>query len=322
MVGCGETATAVHGPALARYARSRPDTELAACCARHLDRADVFRRAFGYSRCYADLDAMLDTERPDAVCLVAPVPATCELACRILAKGYPLLLEKPPGRSIVEIDRMIAASDRSGAPAMVAFNRRHTPLVVRLKRLLQEHCVSEHVRHIQVELTRVDRTTEEFANTAIHGIDIARFLTGSDYGHARFHYQPLPHRGPAIANVHLECVFLSGATGHLSFLPVSGRTMERVVVQADDHTFELRMPIMYVPGIPGRLRHFERDTLRLDALSSGDAVEANGFCGEITEFLDAIREGRRPAGDLRDARQSVAVMQCMRERREEYVAPT
>jgi myo-inositol 2-dehydrogenase / D-chiro-inositol 1-dehydrogenase len=70
---------------------------------------------------------MLDTERPDAVSLVAPVERTCELACLILECGFPLLVEKPPGRTVAEVDRMIAAA--GGVAHQVAFNRRFAPLL-------------------------------------------------------------------------------------------------------------------------------------------------------------------------------------------------
>jgi predicted dehydrogenase len=47
----------------------------------------------------------------------------------------------------------------------------------------------------------------------------------------------------------------------------------------------------------------------------------NGFYTENRAFCDAIRRGERPPGDLRDARQSVAVMQALRERQAEYAVP-
>src|SRR6266571_2151554 len=108
-IGCGEHATGSHGPSLALYAARHPGTVLLACCDLDPGKAERYRAQFGFGRAYTDLRRMLDTERPDAVSLVAPVERTCELACLILEWGFPLLLEKPPGRTVAEVDRMIAA---------------------------------------------------------------------------------------------------------------------------------------------------------------------------------------------------------------------
>jgi predicted dehydrogenase len=43
-----------------------------------------------------------------------------------------------------------------------------------------------------------------------------------------------------------------------------------------------------------------------------------GFYGEYVAFLEALREGRPPSPSLKEARQSVAVAECMRGRRSEY----
>src|SRR5437899_6994172 len=109
MIGCGEHAESSHGPAQARYAATHFGTELAACCDLDASRAERHRQRFGFARSYGDALAMLGAERPDAVALVVPPEATCELACRILERGIPALIEKPPGRSTPEVDCMIAA---------------------------------------------------------------------------------------------------------------------------------------------------------------------------------------------------------------------
>lgn len=322
-IGCGNLANYCHGPSYARYAASHPDTELVACCDLDETKAIRFRERFGFSRHYTDLERMLRAESPDAVCLIVPVALTCELSCIILGMGYPLLTEKPPGRTTEEIDRMIHAADASGAAAQVAFNRRYTPLVRELKRLLSESVAPSQIQHVRYDLTRVGRTDADFSTTAIHGIDAARFLADSDYAGVRFHYQVLPELGPTIANIYMDCTFVSGATAHLSFCPLAGVVVERATLHAHDHTFYLSLPMWNALDTPGRLQHLEKGELKLkvsglDISEGGEQFELNGFYGENACFFDDIRNGRRPAGDLRCARQSVEVAQCVRERRSEY----
>ncbi len=322
-IGCGSMATAAHGPSYARYAATHPETELAACCDLDSDRAARFRERFGFQRSYTDFEAMLDAEQPDVVCLVAPVERTCALACAILERGYPLLMEKPPGRTTVEIDRMIAAAEAGGAVTQVAFNRRYTPLLRELKRLLTERFAPSEIQHIRYDFTRVNRRDEDFSTTAIHGIDAVRFLAGSDYASLQFHYREYPQLGPGVANLFLDGTFDSGATTHLNFCPVTGALVERATVHAQDHTFYLDLPLQGSLDFPGRLQHIERNERKLDITGlelaeSSEMYEINGFYAENTAFFDAVRNGTTPEGDLRSARQSVEVAQYLRERRPDY----
>ncbi len=321
-IGCGNIATGYHGPAYARYAAAHPGAILAACCDIDTDRAARFAAAFGFARHYADFERMLDEEQPGAVCLSAPPDLTSALACRILERGFPLLTEKPPGLTVEEVDRIIAAEAAGGAPCFVAFNRRHMPLARAMRRRLAEAGPPEAIQHARYEMARVGRADPDFSTTAVHGVDAARFLVGSDYARIRFRYQPLPEMGPSVANLFLDCEFASGATGHLAFLPAAGAVVERATVHLRDVSYELRLPVWGGFDSPGRLLELRRGELALDldgpaASGSGEGFVLSGFYAEDAAFFDAARSGCA-TGDLRDARQSVAIMQCLRERRAEY----
>ena len=324
-IGCGGIASGRHGPSYAAYASARPDTELVACCDLMSERAERFREKFGFARCYTDLGEMLDTERPDAVCLVSPVPVTCELSCRIMSMGYPLMMEKPPGRTLEELDRMIATAESAGVAQQVAFNRRHAPLNREFRRVLTEDVPADAVQHIRYEMVRVQRKDADFSTTAIHGIDATRFLIGSDYAHVRFHYQEMPELGPGVCNIFMDCTFASGATGHLSFCPVAGTNIERAQLHALDHTLVVHHPFLGGPDGGGRLLHLDKrepvyDATAIELAGTEDGFVLDGFYGENTSFFDDIRAGRRPVGDLRSARQSLEIARCMGTKQEEYTA--
>lgn len=104
-IGCGEHAVACHGPSQAKYAASNPGAlELAACADVDSQRAESYRARFSYLRAYTDPFAMIQAERRDAVVLVVPVERTCALGTAILERGIPVLIEKPPGRTIAEVE--------------------------------------------------------------------------------------------------------------------------------------------------------------------------------------------------------------------------
>ena len=316
-IGCGQIAVGYHGPAYQRYAALHPGVELTACCDIDQSRADEFKNRYGFKRSYHDYRAMLNQEQPDAVCLLVPPEHIAEMSCTILEQGYPLLTEKPPGRNTAEIDRMIAAASQRSTPNQVAFNRRYMPLIVALKQYLGR--LQMPIQYIRYDFSRINRRDADFSTTAIHGIDTARYLVGSDYQHVRFHYQEMPELGPQVANILMDCTFTSGATGQLNFCPVTGLVLERATLHASDHTIFLNLPVWNSYDTPGKLQHFQAGKLvyemgGLQAAESSDEYVVNGFYGENASFFDDLQQGKRPAGDLESGRQSVEIADCIRAR--------
>jgi predicted dehydrogenase len=321
-VGCGEHARVAHGPSQRRCARERPDLVLAACCDLDPVRAELFRREFGYARAFTEPAAMLDAERPDAAVVVVPVEKTVAVGSLVLERGIPLLLEKPPGETVAEVDRLIAAAEAGGrtVPHQVAFNRRYAPLVREVRRRIGE---AGPLQHLHYEMTRVERRDPDFSTTAIHGLDAVRYLAGADYAEARFRYRELPELGPGVADILVDAVMTTGATAHLAFCPVAGVLVERASAHAHGHTLFLHVPMWSGVDAPGRLWHFAGGKLAADLggdqVGDGTALfELGGFYGETVAFLDAVAGGRAPSPSLRQSRQPVEIAQRIRERRSEY----
>ena len=107
MIGCGDFALRFHGPVQQRCAAQDSDLVLAACCDIDGNRARGYGEAFGFARRYTDVPDMLAAERPDAVILAVPPAITWGVASQVLAGGFPLFMEKPPGISVEELTRLI-----------------------------------------------------------------------------------------------------------------------------------------------------------------------------------------------------------------------
>jgi predicted dehydrogenase len=318
IIGCGNMSAYAHGPSLARYALTHPDTELAACCDLDEKRASAYRERFGFVRSFTDLDEMLDEVKPNAVSLVVREHHTAQLGCHILKKGFPLILEKPPGVNPQELRRLIRAADKRQVPHQVAFNRRYHPVLRALKKQTDSSGAEKHIRYT---MTRVRRLDADFSHTAIHALDAVRFLAGSDYARAVISYRHLPGLGSTVANVFLDCVFVSGATAQLTICPVTGANVERAEVFALDNSWcgELEAA-KEAPEMPAALRHFKNsvcvEELSGAALAGGtEFFLTNGFYAENEAFLDAVRSGQRPVDDLRSCVQAMTLAQALRERK-------
>jgi predicted dehydrogenase len=325
LIGCGGMSNYGHGPACVKYAALHPDVELSACCDIDEEKAVQFSKDLGFKRPYTDIVTMLNAEKPDAVVLIVPPELTCELSIRVLDLGYPLITEKPPGMSVQEIDRMIAAADATGAATQVSFNRRYTPLIMKTKELVHSTLAPSQIQHIRYELSRNKRNDPDFTTTAIHAIDTAKFIMDSDYKWVKIHYQYFPELGPTTANMFLDCEFESGATGSIVLCPVTGLSCEVGTVYGENDWFQMSQPMRTDFEQDGYVRHFREHKIIYNATGpelneSNENWIVTGFYLENAVFFDDLRAGRKPVGDLRSGRQSVAIMQCLRERRAEYRA--
>src|SRR6185295_7678437 len=176
------------------------------------------------------------------------------------------------------------------------------------------------LQHLHYEMTRVGRRDPDFSITAIHGLDAVRYLAGADYAEAHFRYRELPELGQGVANIFVDAVMSNGATAQLAFCPVAGVLVERATAHAGDETFFVHVPMWSGVDSPGRLVQFSQGELasELSGAVCGDGTELfelGGFYRETAAFLDALAARQRPSPDLREARQSVAIAEHIRERR-------
>ncbi|MBR3108418.1 MAG: Gfo/Idh/MocA family oxidoreductase [Clostridia bacterium] len=318
VIGCGNHSSLVHGPSYARYVQEHPDTVLAACCDLDESKAKAYREKFGFQKHYTDMRRMLQAEQPDAVCIVVPEHAICPTSIAVMEQGFHVLLEKPPGLTPDDTKRMIRTAEKSGVINQVAFNRRYHPMLSALKTMMAQQ-TDMPLQTLFYDFFRFGRTEPSFYTTAIHGIDTAKYLIGSDYKEVSFAYQDLPCAGPNVMNILLSCTFENGVIANLHFCPISGAVVERIMVNARDHTFFLRMPIWNGNDMPGEIQHMEKAKLvsslsGLDVNPCQDMYVTDGFYAENKAFFDTVRAGTKSANDIRSALQSVEIADAIRRR--------
>ncbi|WP_158629922.1 Gfo/Idh/MocA family protein [Cohnella sp. AR92] len=325
LVGCGGISRRGHGPALRRYAAAHLDVELAACADLDAGIAGLFAERFGFRRSYGDLEEALRREQPDAIVLAVPAPLVAKVAIGLLERGYPVLMEKPPGLSRTEtlgIVRAASREDGSSVPNQVAFNRRFMPLSRRVREWSGARRREGGLHHVQYDIYRVGRTDSEDASvTLIHGIDAIRYWAGSDYRTVRIAYRPLAHLGGNVVNVSLAGELEGGVTFALNYFPVSGAVMERAVLMSEDETLLARLPFWTSGDSPGEAERY-RGNERIERwLGDEDGAEddiVNGFYAENASFLDHLRAGTRPEHDAASAVQSVELAEAVLRRESRF----
>lgn len=84
----------------------------------------------GYT-CYPSIEEMLEKARPDGAIVSIPnhMHVAAGLAC--IARGVPILVEKPIADSVGEAMRLVVAAEKAGIPTLTGHHRRHNPIMQR-----------------------------------------------------------------------------------------------------------------------------------------------------------------------------------------------
>jgi len=301
----------IHHPALQRLADK---VNLVAAASRDAERRKAITSQMGFDRAYADIDDMLDKEKPDyAVVCVAP-SSVAELACKVLERGVPLFTEKPVGETVEDGRRVLAAAERAGVPNMVAFNRRFNPLLLRAKTLIEERGdVSQYV----CEFLRHDvRAPSRRMGSSLHAIDALRFLAGevASFSGAGSSVQYFDEKMVA-ASFHLS--FETGAVGSFTFNVRVGRAYERYRVSGENWmaTVSLGPPGTFDDRWWMTLEVGNREVERIHLPSLDPARQCtgytNGFWGEHEHFVECLATGRQPSPDVASAVRSMELAREM-----------
>ena len=315
VIGCGNMSKGGHGPSFKKYYDDYKDVCLAACCDLNEEAAKSYKETFGFENYYTDYNEMLEKEKPDVVSLIVPVHLTKSMAVEIMKKGFNIILEKPPGKDIGEIEELIAQAEKSNVNVRVAFNRRYAPLLIKLKEMIKE--TGEEIFNITYQMYRFGRYDKDFATTAIHAIDTVKYIAESDYKRVDMSYQELPEKGENVKNIYLDCKFENNAHANIDLVPLGGALFERVSVNTFNHTFFLNIPIAKSTDEPGELLHFTGRELvehldGADFVDSREYFEGSGFYNENRLFFEHIRNNDEIICDLQSAIQSVEIEDCVR----------
>jgi predicted dehydrogenase len=146
-----------------------------------VDEAKVQQVAHKYSTAYyTDYRKMLDEVKPEAVTLAVPTVYHHEMALEILARGIPLLIEKPIAYSVKEGREIIDTAKKNNVKLCIGHIERFNPAIIALKSLIAE---GELGRIFQMDARRQGPFPARIGDVgvvidlAVHDLDIMRFVS-------------------------------------------------------------------------------------------------------------------------------------------------
>ncbi len=107
--------------------------ELYAIAGRNMDKAEEFKKEFGFEKAYGSYDELLADEEIKAVYIPLPNQLHYEWVMKAIEAGKNILCEKPLAPTKKQVEELFAAAKKKGVLLMEAFAYLHTPYIAALK---------------------------------------------------------------------------------------------------------------------------------------------------------------------------------------------
>jgi predicted dehydrogenase len=312
IVGCGLIGT--------KRAGALAGARLVACADVEHERAEALAAAAG-AAAPADWRAAIDRSDVDLAVVATPHDALAEVSRFALEAGKHVLVEKPAGRSVEELDGVIETAARCRRLVRVGFNHRYHPALQQARALVDDGVLGElmfvrgrygHGGRLGYEKewrARPERSGGgELIDQGIHLIDLARCFLGEVSqvdGFAHTYFWNMPVEDNAF-------LLLRTSRGQTAFLHASC-TEWKNLFSLEIYGREGKAQIDGLGGSYGveRLVHYRMlpqmgppEERRWEFPGPDRSWDA-----EFAEFVDDIRCDRQPSADLSAARAALAVVQ-------------
>jgi predicted dehydrogenase len=305
-----------------KRARALCGAPLRACIDANLERAEALAATVP--------DAVASTQWQDAlrrddvgiVIVCATNDVLADAACEALASGKHVLIEKPAGRTVAELDRIQAAAAAHHRLVRIGFNHRYHPAIVKAKAIVDAGAVGPlmMIRGRYGHGGRVGYDREWRANPEISGggelidqgvhlIDLSRWFFGAEFASAEGFAATFYWDMPVDDNAFLT---LRTSTGATAFLHVSCSEWKNLF------SLEIygRTGKLHVDGLGGSYGVEKLTWFQMRPEMGPPDVETWEYPGpdtswerEFQEFLDDIAADRQPAAGLTDARSALEVVE-------------
>ncbi len=301
VIGAGGMANSVHYPSLA----AMDDVSIEAICDLDAQRLNATADKYGVAGRYGDYRAMIEAVAPDAVYAIGQPQYMYDVWVWCLRQGLNLYIEKPMGITLHQARALAHLAEKNGCVTQVSFQRRSTPLVVRMHQECLKRGPITHAlcRFYKNEIKPYLEARDHMLDDGVHAIDTLRWLCGGEV--SKIHSATRRVLTPDVNFISALLEFDNGATGVLLNSWTSGRRIFAVE--------------MHAPGICVEAEHEVGATLYADGDTKGarfDSREAagsdqlyvfGGFLSKHREFVECVRAKRQPGSHFQDALKTMEV---------------
>jgi predicted dehydrogenase len=296
-------------------------SRLVVACDTNLARAEELAKLAQSGRAVADFQAAVSDPQVDAVIVATINAALAEVSAAAIRAGKHVLVEKPAGVSVKQIDELISLAKENNVSVRVGFNHRYHPAFRKAREIFESGVMGElmFIRARYGHGGRVGYDKEwranpelsgggELIDQGIHLIDLAGWFLG-DFkkvgGHADTYFWNMPVDDNAFLD-------LRTATGRTAWLHVSCTEWKNLF------SFEIygRHTKLHVEGLGGsygveKLFHYQMkpemgipDTKVYEFPGPDESWKI-----EMTKFEQDVQLKRTPDAGLAEARAALQIVE-------------
>ena len=257
-------------------------------------KARLIERKFPGVKATTSLNEILNDEAVKGIFVSASPTAHFSIASQVLRSGKSLFIEKPPCRTLEELDSLIDLQRLHGSPVvMVGLQKRYAPAIQLLKkRLNKEHLINYDLHY----LTGVFPEGDALLDLYIHPLDLVCFLFGKPdiitiRQVAKHSYILILQHPHIVGTLELSTAYSwTDAEESLKVCTKSGiwrlSQMEELTFQ-NTHTTILRIPVEKLHT------HYETTKIlyrrnNFNPIYTNNQIYTQGYYNQIKTFLHAV----------------------------------
>jgi len=301
MIGAGSMANRVHYPSLASFS----DVEIVAICDLDQGRLNSTADKYGVEGRYTEYRRMIEETTPDAVYAIGQPHIMYDIWVWCLRQRLNLYIEKPMGITLHQAEALAYLADEQGCITQVSFQRRASPLAVKLR----EKCLRRGpIVHAVCEFYKWAPTPylearDHMLDDGVHAIDTLRWMCGGEVERMEVMSKRVgvPDRNFFVVLLGFD----NGATGVMVLSWSSGRRIFRVEMHAQGICAEADLEgkgHLYADGDTQGLEYDAKEVAGSDELHV-----YGGFLAKNREFIDCVKSGTQPQSNFSDALRTMEI---------------
>lgn len=307
MIGAGNFAKAMVLPELKKLG----GVTLQAVSARRGAQAEHAQRTFGFARAATEAEAVVEAADVDAVIIATRHDSHAALTALALRAGKPVLVEKPLGLSMDDIDAVAAARAESTAFFQVGFNRRFAPGAIRARDALARRAGPRFVAmRINAGAVPADSWVNDSAEgggrvlgEVCHFVDLARFLIGSPIAAVRA--DAMTGAGAEGEDIAATLAFADGSLATIAYTAQGDAAYAKELIEG------------FAGGTVATIDDFRRLTTAADGkVTKTSGTQDKGIAAELAAFTAAAKAGGPAPIDeaelIETSRATVALLESLR----------
>ncbi|NLC67890.1 MAG: Gfo/Idh/MocA family oxidoreductase [Clostridiaceae bacterium] len=309
VIGAGARAEQVIYPSLA----SLQDVEVAAICdidtARVNKLAEKYNIKGVYGRTINDYQNMINDVKPYAVFAIGQPNIMYDAWKWCLEQGLNLFIEKPFGITIHQARSLTYLAEKKRCITQVAFQRRITPIVVKLREecLKRGPIVHAVCKFYKCMLTPYLDARDHMMDDCVHSIDTLRWICGGEVVKVDSHTKRV--LTPDINFISATLHFDNGATGFLINSWSSGKRIFAVEMHSPGIYVEVEHESKGYLYADGDVKGIEYDTK--EVAGSDEFYVYTGVQAKCREFIDCCKNGTLPSSCFQDAVKTMEVAEII-----------